>query len=144
MLPRVFAFAIAATAIACSSQVPFVQQGQSCDNDLQCQPPLVCRCIIVISTDDEGNDETVPGICEPQSFTSAQCPTDGGIADTTPAEDTGTAAETGEETASDAPTDGVTDGAIDSAIDSAIDTAIDTATDTATDTAPSDDAGEGG
>ena len=58
------------TFAGCTASDPqLAQQGDTCDEDLQCVQPLVCACVQTRGTGDDGNDEIVRhGTCQRPGF----------------------------------------------------------------------------
>jgi hypothetical protein len=68
--------ATCAAAQACTTQETLGAVGGVCDTDDQCQIGLSCKCVVILSTDDEGNDYIAQhGTCEKPTYV---CPKDGG------------------------------------------------------------------
>src|SRR2546422_171181 len=66
-----FVLPVALCAIpACAATDPQLgSTNDSCDEDLQCSKPLVCACVEIRGTGDDGNDEIVKhGSCQKPGF----------------------------------------------------------------------------
>ena len=85
----------------CSSTETLGATGALCDEDVQCQQPLICACVKRRSPDAEGDDQIIEhGRCSPRGTKCVDS-------------DAGTDART--DTATDAPQDSATDAPQDSA-----------------------------